>query len=189
MSLGKFLKPKALNVDDEDWNEIQDQAVTIVTLDLKPNVLKQVKKLEIVIAMFQALQTKYHMKELSNRLFTLLKLMSFKMVEVTKIQDHIDVFNDLLIDLFNLGEDLSDEKKTWQLLSSLSASCHTLSRVLLHREKESITYNEVVTTLLTDDIQQKLVSTPSSSSIALYCSLASASRKIDPSQGKISRRR
>ncbi|OAE34723.1 hypothetical protein AXG93_700s1050 [Marchantia polymorpha subsp. ruderalis] len=123
MDLKKVLKPKPLNVNDEDWNEIQDQA-----------------------------------------------LMSFKMMEGTKIQDHIDAFNDLLVDLLNLDEDLSDEKKTLQLLSSLSASYHTLSRVLLHRDKESITYNKEVTALLTDDIQQKLVfsSTPPSSSIALY---------------------
>lgn len=42
--------------------------------------------------------------------------------------------------------------------------------MLFHRDKESITYKEVVTTLLTDNIQKKLVSslTPSSSSIALH---------------------
>lgn len=33
---------ETLNVDDEDWIEIQDQAMSIVTLFLKPNVLKQV---------------------------------------------------------------------------------------------------------------------------------------------------
>lgn len=65
MGLEKVLKPKPLNVDDEEWNEIQDQALSVVTLYLKPNVLKQ-EELEIVTAMFQALQTKYHMKELSN---------------------------------------------------------------------------------------------------------------------------
>lgn len=111
MSLQKFFKPKPLNVNDEDQIDIQDQDVIIVTLYLNPNVLKQVEKLETVTAMFQGLQTKYHMKELSNRLFTLLTLMSFKMIEVTKIQQHIDAFNDLLVDLLNVDEYLSDEKK------------------------------------------------------------------------------
>ncbi|OAE34133.1 hypothetical protein AXG93_2891s1580 [Marchantia polymorpha subsp. ruderalis] len=170
MGLGKVFKPKHLNIDDEDWNEIQDQTMSIVIFYLKPNVLKQVDDFETVTTMFQALQTKYHMKELSNRLFTSSKLLSFKMVEGTKIQDHIDAFNDLLVDLLNLDEDLSDEKITLQLLSSLPASYHTQSRVLLYQDKESITYNEVVAALLTDDIQQKLVSssTPSFSSTALY---------------------
>ncbi|OAE28291.1 hypothetical protein AXG93_2507s1030 [Marchantia polymorpha subsp. ruderalis] len=66
MGLEKVPKPKPLNVDDENWNEIQDQAVSIVTLYLKPNVLKQVKELKTVTTMFQTIQAKYHMKELSN---------------------------------------------------------------------------------------------------------------------------
>jgi hypothetical protein len=40
----------------------------------------------------------------------------------TKIQDHIDSFNDLAIDLQNLGEDLTNEKKALYLLSSLPVS-------------------------------------------------------------------
>lgn len=164
MGLGKVLKPKPEDVDGDTWSDIQDQAVSIVTLYLKPNVMKQVEELETVNDLFRALQDKYHMKELSNRLFTSLKLMSFRMKEGIKINDHIDAFNDLLVDLTNLGEDLSDEKKALQLLSSLPPSYQTLSRVLLHRDKESITYNEVVIALLTDDIQQQLVSTPAASS-------------------------
>lgn len=66
MGLGKVLKPKPLNVDDEDWNDIQDQTVSTVTFYLKPNVLKQVEELETLTTMFQALQAEYHMKELSN---------------------------------------------------------------------------------------------------------------------------
>ncbi|OAE22523.1 hypothetical protein AXG93_2423s1100 [Marchantia polymorpha subsp. ruderalis] len=62
MGLGKILKPKSLNVDDKNWNEIQDQAVSIVTLYLKPNVLKQVEELETMTTMFQAFQAKPHEK-------------------------------------------------------------------------------------------------------------------------------
>ena len=84
-----------------------------------------------------------------------------------KIQDHLQAFNDLQ----NLGENLSDERKALHLLSSLLASYQSLSRVLLHCDCETISYNEVVSSLLTDDLQSKLVlsSTPASSSgTALY---------------------
>lgn len=33
------------------------------------------------------------------------------MAESAKIKDHVDVFNDLVVDLENLGEDLNDECK------------------------------------------------------------------------------
>ncbi len=80
--------------------------------------------------------------------------MSFKMKDGgTKIQDHIDAFNDLVIDLQNLGEELSNERQALHLLSSLPASYESLSRVLLHSDKKTITLNEVVSALLTDDLQ------------------------------------
>lgn len=54
------------------------------------------------------------------------------MAEGAKIQDHIIGFNDLIVDLENLGEDLSYEQKAIQLLSSLRTSYQSLSQVLLH---------------------------------------------------------
>ena len=165
--LGKLLKDQPSDVDIDDWQDMQEQAVSTVMLYLQPNVIKQLADYVDCASLFAALQQKYHQKELSNRLYTSLKLMSFKMKEGTaKIQDHIDGFNDLVVDLQNLGEDLSDERQALHLLSSLPSSYQSLSRVLLHRDRKTITYNEVVSALLTDDLQQKLTMTsqPSSSS-------------------------
>jgi hypothetical protein len=79
--------------------------------------------------------------------------MSFKIKDSsTKIQDHIDSFNDLAIDLQNLGEDLTDERRAFYLLSSLPVSYQLLSRVLLHSDRKIITYNKIVSALLTDDL-------------------------------------
>ena len=108
--------------------------------------------------LFDVIQQKYHQKELSNRLYTSLKLMSFKMKDGnTKVQDYIDAFNDLVVDLQNLGEELSDERKALHLLSSLPPSYKNLSQVLLHRDRKTITYNEVVSALKTDELQQKMM--------------------------------
>lgn len=72
----------------------------------------------MVAYLFATLHEKYHKKELPNRLYTILKLNSLSKAEGIKIQDHVDNFNNLVVDLENLGEDLSDE-----LLNSLSDSC------------------------------------------------------------------
>lgn len=83
--------------------------------------------------------------------------MSFKLKDDNiKVQDHIDAFNDLL-DLQNLCEELSDERKAFNLLSSLPPSYKNLSQVLLHRDRSTITYNEVVSALKTDELQQKMM--------------------------------
>ena len=107
--LGKLLKPKPSEVTEDDWRDMQEMAVSTVMLYLQPQIIRQVEDYVDCTALFDALQAKYHQKELSNRLYTSLKLMSFKMKNGgTKIQDHIDAFNNLVIDLQNLGEELSD---------------------------------------------------------------------------------
>jgi len=163
--LGKVLRAKLDGADKDDWNELQEQAVSIIVLYLQPMVLRQIEEYPTCALLFEALEQRFHRKESSNRLYTSLKLMSFKMKDLgTKIQDHIDGFNDLVIDLQNLGEELSDERKTLHLLSSLPSFYQSLSHILLHRDKKTITYNEVVNALLTDDLQQKLMMPSQSSS-------------------------
>ncbi len=106
MGLGKILKPKPSGVDAGEWEDVQEQAVSLVALYFKSDVFKQVEMETNVNKMFETLQQKYHHQELSNRLYISLKLMNFKMKEGdTKLQDHIEAFNDLVVDLENLGED------------------------------------------------------------------------------------
>jgi hypothetical protein len=66
-------------------------------------------------------------------------------------------FNDLAIDLQNLGEDLTNEQKALYLLNSLHVSYESLSRDFLHSDRKTITYNQVVSALLTDDLQTKMM--------------------------------
>lgn len=72
-----------------------------------------------VVDLFAASHEKYHKKELSNWLYTTLKLTSLKMAEGAKIQDHVDDFNDLLVAVENFGENLNyEKKKTVQFFAS-----------------------------------------------------------------------
>lgn len=99
--------------------------------------------------------------------------MSFKMADGDKkIWDHIDKFSDLVVDIQNVGEDILNEKKSLHFISSLTLSHQTLSRVLLHRDRTTISYNKVISAFLADNLQQKLMvlshsSTSSSNATAL----------------------
>lgn len=156
IGMGITLGKKPADYSTEEWSHLQLRAVHTVELYLKPLVLRQTTEEVTVQALFAQLQRRYNKKALSNRLYTSLKLMSFKMLDGTKIQDHIEAFNDLAVDLVNMGETLTDERKALHLLSSLPASYQSLTRVLLFRNPDTISYNEVVNSLLSDDIQQKL---------------------------------
>ena len=126
--LGKLLRIRTDDIDVGDWEDMQEMAVSTVKLYLQPQVVKQVGEYSDCTSLFTALQSKYHHNELTNRLVTSSKLFAFKMKDgTTKIQDHLDAFNDLVVDLENLGEDLSDERKALHLLNSLPSSYQSLS--------------------------------------------------------------
>ncbi|OAE23484.1 hypothetical protein AXG93_285s1420 [Marchantia polymorpha subsp. ruderalis] len=76
----------------------------------------------------------------------------------SKVQDHIHGYNDLLVDLQRMGEELSDIKKVMHLLHSLAPSYQTLITILLHRDNKAVTYNEVVSAYLVDEVEQEMLS-------------------------------
>ncbi|OAE35897.1 hypothetical protein AXG93_4259s1010 [Marchantia polymorpha subsp. ruderalis] len=131
----KLLKTKPEDVPVEDWNDMQERAVNTIMLQLQPHVIRQLEKYGDCSSLFEALQRKYHQKELSNQLYTFLKLMSFKM-------------------------------KDGNMKSSLPPSYKNLSQVLLHRDRRTITYNEVVSALKTDELQQKMMQQSLSSTLS-----------------------
>lgn len=126
---------------------------------LQPLVLKHVRENDEFTQLFEDLELQFHLNELNNKFYVFLKLISFKMKDFgAKIQDHIDAFSDLE----NLGEEISDEQKAHHVLSLLHAFHQSLSQVLLHCDRQTITYNEVVNALLTENVYQKMMilSTP-----------------------------
>ena len=156
--LGKILTHLPNAVNEEDWKEMQEMAIHTVFQNLQPHVIKDIDEhFESCAELFEALAEQFHRNDLSNRLYTSWKLMNFRMKDIgVKIMDHINAFNAIVVDLKNLGEFLSDEQKALHLLGSLSASYRSLSRTLLHRDKKTITYDEVVRALLVEELQQKL---------------------------------
>lgn len=71
-----------------------------------------------------------------------------------------------MIDLQILEKEISYEMNALHLLSSLPASYQMLSHILLHCDRNIITYNEVVSALLTYDLQQKMMLSSDSSSFS-----------------------
>lgn len=72
------------------------------------------------------------------------------MAKVAKIQDYVDDFNDLVVDLENLGENFNDELKTVQFIL---VSCRYLSGMLLHSNKKTVTNHTIIIDLSTYDMQ------------------------------------
>ncbi|WP_217591460.1 hypothetical protein, partial [Burkholderia sp. GbtcB21] len=58
--LGKVLRPKPGTINNDDWKDLQEQAVSIIILYLQPIVLKQIEEYETCTLLFEALEQRFH---------------------------------------------------------------------------------------------------------------------------------
>ncbi|GJW86966.1 hypothetical protein Tco_0162306 [Tanacetum coccineum] len=65
----------------------------------------------------------------------------------TKLGDHIDEFNKLILDLANINIEIEDEDQTLMLLTSLSSSYENFVETLFYR-RESLTMKDVLVKLI-----------------------------------------
>ncbi|CAM6112877.1 unnamed protein product [Calypogeia fissa] len=100
--LGVILKGKPTSMAIEDWEDISAQALSMIRLHLGQEVLLQVYTKDTPMKLWIRLETMYKKKFLSTRLYTTLKLMTYKMAEGSKLNDHIDAFNLIVAELASL---------------------------------------------------------------------------------------
>ena len=168
MGLGNALRMDKNTTPPTVWINTQEQAIGMVHQYLSPSVFKVLKEEDSVQRLFDELHDRYHHEDLPRRLVAMLQLMNFKMKSTTTpMRDHIDEYEDLVRDLENMGESIENERKALQLLISLPLSYQSLSRVILNKSKNEFTYENVVNALLTDELQNQLMSTKSSSDQAM----------------------
>ena len=91
---------------------------------------------------------------LVNRLYLKQALYSFKMQEEKSIDEQLDTFNKLILDLENIDVSINDEDQALQLLSSLLKSYTTFKDTLLYG-RESLMLDEVQTTLHSKELNQR----------------------------------
>jgi hypothetical protein len=72
MGLGPILRPKPMDVSQDEWDGYYEQMVSLVNLHLKHVVFKLVGLETNVVCLFDNLKAKYHRQELSNILYTYL---------------------------------------------------------------------------------------------------------------------
>ena len=96
--------------------------------------------------LWKALEDKFMKKSSQNKLYMKKRLFRFTYVSSTTINNHITIFNKLVIDLQNLDMTFEDEDQALMLLGSLPDEYEHLEITLLH-DKEKVSLREVYSTL------------------------------------------
>ncbi|XP_062094146.1 uncharacterized protein LOC133800209 [Humulus lupulus] len=100
------------------------------------------------------LESLYMIKNLSNKLYLKEKFFTFKMHEGKYLQEHIDEFNKLCLDLENIQVEYDGEDKALLLLHSLPKSYETFVDIFKYG-RETISLEDVVGSLNSKELQQK----------------------------------
>ncbi|GJV54301.1 hypothetical protein Tco_1450042 [Tanacetum coccineum] len=130
-------------------------------------VLRKITKETTAAGIWTKLTSLYITKSLANRLYLKKKLYTYYMSPGTKLGDHIDEFNKLILDLENIDIEIKDEEKALMLLTSFPSSYENFIKTLLYG-KESLTIKDVLATLNSKELKKRTKGTKEETGDGLY---------------------
>ena len=118
--VGKTKKP--YDMSNEDWNEIDEKALSAIRLCLADDVLFNIVSETTAAGLWTKLESLYMTKSLTNKILLKRQLFTLRMKEGTKISDHLNAFNTLVCKLSSMEDIISSEVKEILMLCSLPES-------------------------------------------------------------------
>ncbi|KAK2979888.1 LOW QUALITY PROTEIN: hypothetical protein RJ640_023959 [Escallonia rubra] len=151
-------KPEAMNASE--WEILDRKVLAKVRPSLTPQVAFNISKEKTYAAMMQTLEKLYEKPYASNKVFLMKRLFNMRMSENGSVVDHLNDFNGVTNQLESVGINSDDEIRTlfWNNLVTI-VSNSTISGTL--------TLNDVVSSVMNDEIRRKTIGDGISSSNAL----------------------
>ena len=127
----------------EKWmQEFQRKAYGSIILSLSDQVLRKVFHEKTIARVWKKLEELYRTRALPNHIYLKEHLYGFKIEESKPIDDALDEFNKLVLDLESLDIKVEDEDKTIILLNSLPKSLKHFKETLKYG-RDAITFDDV----------------------------------------------
>nr|CAN74741.1 hypothetical protein VITISV_025583 [Vitis vinifera] len=134
--------------------ELLEKAHSAIVLSLGDTLLREVAKAKSAAELWLKLESLYMTKSLGNRLHKKIKLYTFKMIPGMSIEEHLDHFNKIILDLENIDIVVLDEDKAIMLPTSLDASYTNMKEAIMY-ERDNMTFDEVQSILHARELQKQ----------------------------------
>ena len=122
--LGKAKQPASIT--DEDQDEMDARALSSIRLCLADDVQFNIVLEKTIVSLWTKLESLYMTKSLTKRIYLKRQLYSLQMKEGTKVADHLNTFNTLIVQLNSTEVKFEDEDKAITLLCLLFESWDNL---------------------------------------------------------------
>ncbi|GJR34966.1 hypothetical protein Tco_1210650 [Tanacetum coccineum] len=116
------LETLPMDIEAGEKASLMKKAYSTFILCLGDRVVREVTKETTAAEIWTKLTSLYMDKSLANKLYLKKKLYKYYTSPGTKLGDHIDEFNKLILDLANIDIEIEDEDQALMLLTSLPSS-------------------------------------------------------------------
>ncbi|KAH9655438.1 Pathogenesis-related protein 1 [Citrus sinensis] len=113
---------KSMEITDDKWNEIDDNAIFYLHLALADGVLSSVAEKKTAKEIWYTLTKLYEAKSLHNNIFLKMRLYTLRMAESTSVIDRINTLKTLFSQLTMLSHKIEENERAELLFQSLPDS-------------------------------------------------------------------
>jgi hypothetical protein len=150
---GKSKKPTTMT--EWEWEDLDAKALSTIRLCLADDVLFNIVGEDTTSGLWSKLESLYMTKSLTSRIYLKRQLYSLRMKEGTKVVDHLNTFNTLIVQLTSMEVKFEDEDKAITLLCSLPESWDNLVTSISFSSTDVLDYDSVVGALLAEEMRRK----------------------------------
>ncbi|XP_075075837.1 retrovirus-related Pol polyprotein from transposon TNT 1-94-like isoform X2 [Nicotiana tabacum] len=145
------------DISAPDKEKIEGDALSAIQLSLAPNVLCEVSTgtEETAKQLWEKLEGLYQDRSVTTRMLLQRRLHTFKMGSGTSLQDHLDAFNKLVMDLQIAGIKREEETLACALLFSLTSGYRDIENSMMY-SKELIKLEQVRQALNSSDVRRHI---------------------------------
>lgn len=148
----KLGEKKKSEETSEDTKVMMKKARYAIVMHLSNNVLRQVIGEESPAGMWSKLEQLYMTKTTSNKIYLKGKFYRFTMDSTKTLNQNLDDFNKIVLDLSNIGEKVDEEDQAIILLYSLPDQFRELKTVIQYG-KETLSLEDVLSILKTKEFE------------------------------------
>jgi hypothetical protein len=147
-------------VTEWEWEDLDAKALSTIRLCLADDVLFNIVGEDTTSSLWSKLESLYMTKSLTSRIYLKRQLYSVRMKEGTKVVDHLNTFNTLIVQMTSMKVKFEDEDKAIRLLCSLPESWDNLVTSINFSSIEVLDYDSIVGALLAEEMRRNLVKKP-----------------------------
>ena len=136
--------------------ELLETATGLIIFNLSDAIIRLIDKEETPAKIWKKLEEQFQQKSLTNKIYLKERIFGFKMSHAKSLEENLDEFLRLHIELANSGENeaLSDENQAIIILNSLPESYREVKTAIKYGRTE-ITLEEVISALKSKDLEMK----------------------------------